>query len=274
MSSHNPLYPVENGQLTRLRTDARMGGPFGCFPAVQMPRVQKTCCALLLLVLFAASAAAQNGKDNHPSNDPPAYCYPCVFYSGDYDNLNLASNALGNVRTGNMEEEVWVPFLVEHKVIVTGLFVNELFNGSLPGVNPTPYGIRKNVSQGDGGELVCSGTADATATPTGRQGYALVELTYQIRKLAEPCILSAGTYWINVEPQYPEISEFGALSDVEDMPPPHHFGTANILDQSFFNSLEDLSRFSTDFAPAAGSEGFCGGIGCDMFSVGVTGVGR
>lgn len=241
-----------------------------------MPLAWKMRCAIFMLALLAASAAAQRVKSDNSSNGPPAYCYPCVFYSGDYNNLNPASNALGNISTGQVESQVWVPFLVEHQVIVTGLFINELFNNSLPGINPTPYGIRKNVSEGDGGEVVCSGTGNATAVPTGRQGYALIELTYQITKLAKPCTLEAGTYWINVLPLYSGVSEYGLLSVVEDTPPRHHFGTTDILDQSFITSPNVLAPGITIdyFAPTAGPQGACGGIGCDMFSVGVTGVGR
>jgi hypothetical protein len=61
-------------------------------------------------------------------------------------------------------------------------------------------------------------------------------------------------------------STFGYLCDAE---PPHtnHRGWKVLNDDSYFNS----SSFGTSWEPTSGSNGACAGVGCDAFSISVTG---
>jgi len=227
-------------------------------------RIPSVVLLLLLIPLCIAMAMAQHPK-------PPTYCNPCVFYSGDFDVLNPKANAIWNGNNGTTQGDIWVPFSVENRITATGFFVNELFTTSQLGTNPTPYAVQKGIMKGQAGTVVCSGSDRATATPTGRQGYGLVELTYQIKKLPKSCQLTKGTYWLNIEPQYaPSTEEIGYLGDVEDVSPRHHYGSKNVTDDSYFNA----PQFDDNYVPTAGPEGACGGIGCDMFSIGITGSGK
>jgi len=239
---------------------------------------------------------------------PPKYCNPCIFYSGDFNPNNTLANGLFNGMFSGQDGEVWVPFRIKTKMQVQGLFINELFNLTPPKKVPARWAIKKGVSQGNQGEVVCAGTNTATATRTGRKfpfgGVTYVEWTYLIKlpqsayctivkgkdqgkRLEDgthppgmgqcPGICSMSIEPLVSSPGKPAPSILGFLSDVEDKPARHHFGLPNVPDNSFFSS----TSFQINFQPTFGGNGVCAttqlsitGLGCDMFSVGLIGAGR
>jgi len=194
----------------------------------------------------------------------PSYCKPCLFYAGDFDANNTGANGLWNGNSGGVQGDTWAPFGVKKAAKASGAFINILTSGTGSVDNPTPYGVRTKITEGNGGKLHCSGTGTSTSTATGRTGFGLTEVTLQIKKLAKKCALKAKTvYFLNIEPQ-DSTGQLWYESDVEDVPPPNHFGVKNKQDDSFFDS----SFFGFTFSNTLN---VCGGTGCDMFSIGVTG---
>src|SRR5271170_246673 len=97
----------------------------------------KKICALVLLALlssFAAVAQARSAKHKTIGADAPtvpAYCSPCLFYSGDFDPTNPKANALGNgvmLIYGVGSSSIYMPFVIPSGETwsVRALFVNEL----------------------------------------------------------------------------------------------------------------------------------------------------
>ena len=236
---------------------------------------------------------------------PPPYCNPCIFYSGDFDpNPQARPNGLLNgLFAGNVDGEVWVPFTVGNRIKISGLFINELFPSPPPPTAPTKWSIRAGVSEGDGGTEQCHGEGVATATPTGRT-FVFKETTYTewtyLLKLpsSQFCVLeNAGSNlpfagdlppqkgqcppdcFVSVEPDTatgtePAVSS-GFLSDVPASGAQHHFGLPNVNDSSFFSSTSfgfnfvDARTACQNGPPLAITK-----VGCRMFSVGLLGRGQ
>jgi hypothetical protein len=75
-------------------------------------------------------------------------------------------------------------------------------------------------------------------------------------------------YYVSMQPQYTDGASWGFLSDVTDTPAPNHHGWANVKDKGFAN----YPAGGLDYAPLSGSTGGCGGIGCDVMSIALTGT--
>jgi hypothetical protein len=75
-------------------------------------------------------------------------------------------------------------------------------------------------------------------------------------------------YFINLQPQWPDGSGIAWVMDEEDVPPVNHEGWKTVQDDSYLNA----PSIGVNYAPTWGSGGACGGIGCDAFSVALTGT--
>jgi hypothetical protein len=257
------------------------------------------------VVLSQQAESRGYDAEQDPEGRVPSICKPCVFYSGDFNAANTRANGLYNLNSASDGAgQVWVPFTVVTQIQIQGLFINELFDQTPPATAPATWQIRSGISTGNGGTLLCSGSSTATATATGRSftfnSILYTEYSYQIANIGKSCTLvnSLGpelrpfppgihtcpaTCYMTVEPQMspagiPAEPVLGFLSDVEDIHPHNHFGSANVNDNSFFDS----TAFGLSFLPTWGGTGVCATqpalaittVGCDMFSVGITGRGK
>jgi len=224
-----------------------------------------------------------SGKCGNPAGS-------CLFYGADFIDNPLGSpflpNGLANENTLGVPGSpygaaVWVPFTVPAGKgwQVTGLFTNNQASfGVLDQTPNTPasaafYSVNQNVGAGSPGNVIASGVAAATSTPTGRSAFGLSEFTVQVSGLS--FTLAPGNYWMAVVPICTNTANAfcdGAffLSDVEyvNMLPSNAFGPAEPIDNSFL----DAPQFGAAFEPTNGSLGACFGSGCDAFSAGVIGT--
>jgi hypothetical protein len=261
---------------------------------------------LFLSLGLTVFAVPQDHASATPSNTeaapaPPAYCDPCIFYSGDFDPANHANGLLNGLFPGRVDGKVWVPFAVQDKIEVQGMFVNQLFSSPPPSPVQARWAIRAGVLEGNGGKVQCSGTATAKAQPTGRRAIfgntTYTEWTYKIVlnatdycKLKNParsddflppggkgqcppdCYMSMQANNNNADAA--TSTNFGYLSNIPTRPN-HHFGSPNELDNSFFSS----TAFGDVFVPAAipcktGPPVALSTESCHMFSVGLIGTGK
>jgi hypothetical protein len=221
---------------------------------------------------LVGSAAPQSATSTRQADTPPKDCRPCLFYGGDFDFNNSAANGLLDEIAASRDGEVYVPFRVPtgHEWQVTGLLVHLI---SLTIVTPARvhWEIRTGVSTGHRGTLVASGKGRAIFG--GRFNCGTIEFFCQsvvVRGINSA--LQSGRYWLSVVPECAGSGGCGNaeffLADVEDNPPPNHYGPIEPWDDSFFTS-KTLGAY---FQPSWGSSGACGGIGCDRFSAGVLGT--
>jgi hypothetical protein len=212
----------------------------------------------------AAGAATVSSQTNY---QPPAYCSPCLFYSGDFNPLDPNADALANENDLSVSSaSVYTAVRPNRDWVVTGLFVNTLSPASVINPTLTPWDVRTGVSTGNGGTDYASGVSVTTTfTPTGRSAFGVTEYTL-FAHLSSSVYLHAGvTYFINVQPQCTS----GAVcntryfeSNVEPFfAPMNHVGPPNVNDDSFFNS----SYFGANYQPATDFGPF------DQFSFGLVG---
>jgi hypothetical protein len=226
--------------------------------------------ALLVVLLAVVSACAVGQEIGKSPTVPPKYCKPCLFYAGDFDGNNSAANGVYNDDNSQAQGAVYVPFRVPkgQNWSVTGLAVN-LLSTSTAIPSSSTWEIRKGVSQGNGGKVIASGKGSSVSAGQfdcgGIAVYCFTLLTKRVR-----ASLPSGRYWLSMVPQCNGMgcdAEEIFLADVEDNPPPNHYGPLEPWDDSFFNS----NTFGYPFAPTWGSSGTCGGKGCDRFSAAILG---
>jgi hypothetical protein len=197
----------------------------------------------------------------------PAYCSPCLFYSGD-----LASS--GGDGLPNMNGFIYTDAAVYQAIkpsanwLVTGMFVNVLSNTSILDPTLTPWQVRTGVSSGVAGSVYASGSAVATYTPTGRSAQGLTEYTLQVT-FATPVLLYAGvTYFPDLVPQCTNAANAtcaGALyyeSNADTGGGTNHFGPPNIDNDAY---IYQVGLYN--YTPATNYGNF------GQFSLGLTGVG-
>jgi hypothetical protein len=134
-----------------------------------------------------------------------------------------------------------------------------------------PDSVRHQVGikPGYAGKTVCSTRGNATFDYY--QGSDICyEASYTIAKLSKACKVEKGrVYYVNLLPKYDGTDFYAFLADVEDKPAPNHYGWKNVIDDSYFTG--DVGRDSV-YVPTWGTGGACGGIGCDAFSIALTGT--
>lgn len=249
-----------------------------------------TALVVALAMFFSVSSSAQQiyagiAQDGAPAvgTEEPCIANNCVMYAGDFDANGPNPDGLWNNKNTlfNITGVIYVPVSVPKKFkgakgktdwSVQGLFTNELMHSFFGGlaVSSVDWSIVQGVNAGGSPNhgsftTICSGTGQATLTPTGRTfifGF-YQEQTILITGISCP-ILEFGQYWMTV---LPTTQNLAYLSDVEDNTPTNAQGPGSEpVDQSFF------------FSPSFGFNTFtdttivCGGVGCDSFSVGVVGV--
>ena len=263
--------------------------------------IASICSALMLLASFASaqntvppSRVAQfvppltAGSNPNPAvsekKKAPPYCNPCLFYGGDFDvtNPNADTFANENIIPGGSPiiRQIYSPFTVPkgQTWTVTGLFINSISYPTSADPVDTPWEIRKGIPKkgGSGGQLVASGTAPVTMTPTGRNLNGTPEYTFLVM-LANPVVLPAGRYWENVTPQCtnpnnPQCTAQGFTgfleSDMETKGGFNGFGPGEPWRDSFWNA-PDFGLFWENVYQVHIQRGIPGG---DAFSAGVIGT--
>ena len=198
------------------------------------------------------------------------FCPPktCLYYAGDFDSNSPAANGLWNIDDMDFNAETWVGVRPAQSVLLTGVTFNQFLNNSQVGVNPTPFFVSAGVSSGNGGHLVCRTSGNATLTIYGQSDFGFTQYSYTIKKLSKACQLRKNKiYFVNLWPIYNDGTTIGYVVDMEDSPPPNHRGWKNVLDNSFFWS----SYFGVNYQSTWGNSGACNGVGCDAFSIALTG---
>jgi hypothetical protein len=215
-------------------------------------------------------------KDWHPNAQPPAipFCKwkTCLYYAGDFDPANSAENgscAINNTGLGD-DCSLFEAIRPSKAATVTGGAVTILLENTIVGTNPTPFTVYTGVASGTNGTAVCTRTGNATVAVYGQPGFGITQYSYSINTLDHPCKLIKGKrYWIVLQPTYADTTTWGFVPDVQDSPAPNHRGWANVADQDFI--VYPQLGFNTP-SPVWGSTGTCGGIGCDVLTLALTGT--
>jgi hypothetical protein len=222
---------------------------------------------------IAATSPGSANPSAMPDAKPTPFCKGCLFYSGDMDPSNANTDGLANELTGFLAQTYSAFTVPSGKPWhVTGVFINTLSTVAILDPSVTQWSILKGVGQGVPGELLFSGTGNATITATGRSFSVFTEYTVSV-KLKNSIVLEPGTYFLNVLPQCSNPDDGNCASaeyfwsDVEDASPANHIGPANVIDDSFINA----SFVDDNFVPSWGTDGACLDVGCDAFSFGLIG---
>lgn len=200
------------------------------------------------------------------------FCPPktCLYYAGDPPTGKEANGLFDfdNPGIGISDAEVWVGVKPTKNAIVVGASGNYYTDATMIGINPTPFQVQTGITSGKAGKLVCNTSGNATIKPYGTGAFGLNSENYYIKKMAKACHFNARTiYFVYEGPQYNDGSTIGYLADVEK-PVKNHKGWPILWDDSYFNS----SSFGVTYANTSGTSGACGGIGCDAFSISLTGT--
>jgi|HubBroStandDraft_1064217.scaffolds.fasta_scaffold00127_40 hypothetical protein len=251
--------------------------------------MKKMLIVFCALALISAVASAQSKSLRSSAAQPnvqapqPAYCAPCLFYSGDFDPNNAVANALFNANTTFGEGQAYVAIAPavttstnKHGVVkvsktatVTQLVFNEFATG-LSDFTGSTYDIRTDLAAGYGGTEVKTGTcASSSATATGRTAFSLNEYSFSCTFAG--VALKAGTeYWVNVTPNFND-GDYAYLSDSEDQPPLNAFNSG---DGGLWGNVGDGSYFQgpATFGVTWGEAANIGDYGMDEFSIAVVGT--
>ena len=214
-------------------------------------------------------------KDWHPNSAPaaPPFCKgtSCLYYSGDFDPSNSAENgscAINNTGLGDdcsLFEAVKSPKAAK----VTGGTVTILLENTVVGTNPTPFTVYTGVASGVSGHVYCTSGGTAVVAVYGQPGFGITQYSYSIKKLTKACSFKAGKkYHVVLQPTYNDSSTWGFVPDVQDKPATNHHGWKNISDDDFITYPQLGYNTPT---PVYGSSGTCGGIGCDVLTLALTG---
>jgi hypothetical protein len=141
---------------------------------------------IVVLALLNATAIAQA---------PPG----SLWYNGDFNGVNGLANERNTAVT---QAAVYDDFNVTSPAWnVTAVFSDNLFSAMT--VTAADWEIRTDVSEGNAGTLVASGTTNSPlVTLTGRGGFGLQEYMVEVTGLNVflPMLPSGQHYWLNVTP--------------------------------------------------------------------------
>jgi PEP-CTERM motif len=130
-----------------------------------------------------------------------------LFYGGDFDPNNPNANGLGNENDAIVGGNPYGAATFQNFIITGQTWdVESLWTNNLTTLAPSSayYEIRSGVSEGNGGQLLLSGTASGanfSHTPTGRSGFGFLE--YQDHVMFPSFDLGPGQYWFAVVPNDP-----------------------------------------------------------------------
>jgi len=225
------------------------------------------------------SVPAQRGtepvmtKDWHPTSVPAVpFCKgtACLYYSGDFDSSDSNENGSCAISNGTDDCSLFEAVKPSKAATVTGGTVTILLENTVVGTNPTPFTVYTGVATGKAGKAVCKTKGKAVLAVYGEAGFGITQYSYSIKKLAKSCALAAGKkYWVVLQPTYSDGATWGFVPDVEDSPAKNHHGWANVKDADFitYPQLGDSTP-----TPVYGSSGTCGGTGCDVLTLALTGT--
>ncbi len=153
--------------------------------------------ALLFLSVFANAQA----EPCTAAGSVNTFGLACVFYGGDFDPKNLNANALANENDAAVNGNPYGAATLQN-FNWGGGSIDGLFTNNLSTLNPTSgyWEIRNNVSEGNGGTLLASGTGGGTDflhTATGNTAFGYNEFTDAVKT---NLTLGAGQYWFSVVP--------------------------------------------------------------------------
>jgi hypothetical protein len=218
------------------------------------------------------SASRSTNRSAKPQQSP-FFCPAgsCLYYAGDNDTTNPNANGLfdfENPGIGISDAEVWVGVTPTASSTITGTSGNYYTSATAIGVNPTPFAVQTGITSGQGGQVVCTANGNAVVQAYGTGDFGLNSENYYVQQLSASCPVTEGvTYWVNFIPQYNDSGTIGYLED-DDGGHANAQGWPENVDCSYFNS----ASFGYAYEPAWGSSGACGGIGCDGFSISLTGT--
>jgi len=182
--------------------------------------VKTTLLAVVFVIALSLSAVAANSNQaavslhragnpnaalpqfvDSPNPHPPALCHPCLFYGGDLNPSDLNAAGMSD------ENTLFVPASSTYGAVtipdgitasVYGILINVQAQAAFDPMTAS-YDIRTNVTEGDGGRSVASGSGPAVVQATGRNFLGFNEYTIAV-SWSTPVTLTPGTYWFNVEP--------------------------------------------------------------------------
>jgi hypothetical protein len=248
--------------------------------------VKKMLFAAALVAIFVSTAAlaedhkpvaigpyiavpAQRGtapvmtKDWHPTAVPGAAVPFCKW-------ADSAANGSCAINNGTDDCQLLEAVRPQQAVTVTGGAVTILLENTVVGTNPTPFTVYTGVASGQNGTAVCTTSGKAVLAVYGQSGFGITQYSYSIKSLASSCALSAWKhYWVTLQPTYSDGATWGFVPDVEDSPAPNHRGWKNVTDDDFI--IYTQLGYDTP-TPVYGSSGTCGGLGCDVLTLALTGT--
>lgn len=182
--------------------------------------------------------------------------YACFFYGGDLDPNNPNSDGLSNENDGIVSGNPYGAAVYQN-FLSTGLVpINGLATNNLSALSPATayWEIRANVSEGNGGTLIASGTGATSNQPTGRTFAGYNEYTSFVGGL--DVNIGAGNYWMAVVPQDPndlnrafESNTFG-LNSIGNQITGQQFWNSPFFGASYDNT-ESSNPFLSTFSSAA-----------------------
>jgi hypothetical protein len=214
-------------------------------------------------------------QDWHPTTLPPwpKFCSKadgCIYYSGDFDVNGPDPNGSCAINNNTDDCSLFEAVKPTAAATVTGGSITIWLEGtSTVGTNPTPFTIYTGVAAGKNGKAVCKTSGNAAVAVYGESDFGLTQYSYSIKKLKKSCALKAKTmYWVVLQPQYTSEDDWGFVPDVEDAKPDKHVGWPNVKDNDFitYPQIGDTTP-----VPVYGSSGTCGGTGCDVLELALTG---
>jgi hypothetical protein len=227
---------------------------------LRMSVMNKTLATIALIATLALFAAAQDSGVLPPSGKLP-FCPPktCLYYAGDFDYTAHNANGVFNANDTEfgIEGQVWVGVKPPQEVTVTGSTFNQLLTSGFIGTNPTPFQTQIGITSGNAGEIVCDTSGTATIKQYGESDYGLIQYSYTIKKLKQPCKMqpgSEGATYVNLLPT--SGNGYGYLVSAGKK---NHRGWKNDYGDCYSNS----SAFGDNYTPL--------GSGCE-FSIALTGT--
>lgn len=185
--------------------------------------MKNTLFLLTFLVALTVAAYAQNAKSpvthlggkGDPSfqgtpgwGNPPLSASQLLFYGGDLNQSDPNQYAFANGNTllvPNTTTYGAVMAPIGTKVVATGILFNQIatiLTGTVFDPATASYDLRANVSEGNGGNDVVSGSGAQTVTATGRKLFSYYPEYATSVTFTKPLTPTFGvTYWVNMSSQ-------------------------------------------------------------------------
>jgi hypothetical protein len=185
--------------------------------------VKNALFVVALLIVLCLVVSAQEAKvpvthlggNGDPSfqgtaawGNPPTSAAQLIFYGGDLNQNDPNQYAFANGNTILMPDTTTYGAVTSpkgDKVVATGILFNQvptILSGTVFDPATATYDIRANVSEGNGGIEVVSGSGPQTATLTGRTLFNYYPEYATSVNFSKPLTPTFGvTYWVNMSSQ-------------------------------------------------------------------------